>query len=72
MASEFLDSQKRVAQIHQLEQKIKKMSGWNEEYDTNQQMLNTLRKEQDEFQKKADNHEFDPLDAIHGISEEEW
>ena len=34
-------------------------------------MLHTLKKEQEEFQKKADNHEFDPLDAVHGIPEED-
>ena len=63
MATDLLNNSKRHASIAALEAKVAKMSPWDGEYDTQRQMLRTLKEEEASVQKKADGHEMDIFDV---------
>ncbi len=48
-----MNAQKRHSAIKQLEAKVEKENPWYSEYDTNMQMLRTLRKEESESVAKS-------------------
>ena len=54
MANDILNNQKRMTQIHRLEEQIKHMHFYvDNDYETKVQMLNTLKEEQAEYVKRA-------------------
>ena len=63
LATDLLNNSKRHASIAALEKKVKGMSPWDGEYESQHQMLRTLKEEESSNQNKAAGHEMDIFDV---------